>query len=99
MDNAILQQVRATPLFSSLTDEQVKCIEGGEYFEAGPGTVLATEGERTGYFVVILEGEVRVTRTYDNQEILMGVNKTGGFMGEIPLLLDAPLSATARVSK
>jgi signal transduction histidine kinase len=99
MDNAILQQVRSTPLFSGLTDAQLKCMEGGEYFEAGPGTVLATEGQRTGYFVVILEGEVRVTRTYDNQEILMGVNKTGGFLGEIPLLLDAPLSATVRVSK
>jgi CRP-like cAMP-binding protein len=99
MDQAILQQVRVTPLFSALTDAQLGCIPPGEVIEAPVGTVLATEGERTGFFHVTLEGEVRVTRTYDRQEILMGVSKPGNYMGEIPLLLDTPWPATARVSK
>jgi len=99
MDHATLQQVRTTPLFSTLTDEQLDCIKGGEVVDFPPGTVLATEGERNGFFHVILEGEVRVTRIYDRQEILMCVNKAGGYMGEIPFLLDVAWTATVRVSK
>jgi CRP-like cAMP-binding protein len=67
--------------------------------EAPVGTVLAAEGERTGFFQVILEGEVRITRTYDRQSILMGVTKAGNYMGETMLLLDIPWLAVARVSK
>ncbi len=99
MDPALLQQVRSTPLFAGLTDAQLGCIEPGEIIEAPVGTMLAREGERNGFFHVNLEGEARVTRIYDRQEILMGVGKPGHYMGEIPLLLDAPWTSTARVSK
>src|SRR5688572_13554465 len=99
MDQATLQQVRSTPLFSRLSDAQLACIEPGEVIEVSPGIVLATEGERTGFFHVTLEGEVRVTRNYDRQTVLMGVNKPGNFMGEIPLLLDVSWPTTARVTK
>lgn len=99
MTPADLQKVRSTPLFARLTDEQLKCLEDGEIIEAPLGTVLATEGERTGLFHVLLEGEVRVTRTYDRQSILMAVTKAGNFMGETVLLLDVPWLATVRVSK
>ena len=47
----------------------------------------------------ILEGEVRATRTYDRQSILLGVNKPGSYLGETMLLLDIPWLATCRVSK
>ena len=41
MDKATLQLVRATPLFSDLTDAQVECIEDGEIIEMPAGSVLA----------------------------------------------------------
>ena len=63
------------------------------------GTVLVSEGERYPFFFVVLEGEVRLTRTYDRQTVLMGVIKPGHFTGEITLLLDIPWMATARVGK
>src|SRR5262245_18300294 len=94
-----LQEVRSTPLFAKLTDEQLSCLDGGIIMEAPVGTTLATEGERTGLFHVLLEGEVRASRTYDRQSILLGVNKAGNFMGETMLLLDIPWVATLRVSK
>src|SRR5204863_8999325 len=94
-----LQQVRSVPLFAGLTEPQLSCLEPGEVIEASVGTVLAAEGERTGFFHVILEGEVRITRTYDRQSILMGVTKAGNYMGETMLLLDIPWLAAARVSK
>jgi signal transduction histidine kinase len=94
-----LQQVRSTPLFAGLTDAHLACLEAGEVIEAPVGTVLAAEGERTGFFHVILEGEVRATRTYDRQSILLGVNKPGNYLGETMLLLDIPWVAACRVSK
>src|SRR5437773_10697535 len=94
-----LQQVRSTPLFAGLTDAQLGCLEPGEVIEAPVGTVLASEGERTGFFHMLLEGEVRATRTYDRQSILLGVNKPGNYLGETMLLLDIPWVATCRVSK
>ena len=94
-----VQQVRSTPLFAKLTDEQLSCLDPGEIIEAPGGTLLASEGERTGFFHVLLEGEVRATRTYDRQSILLGVNQAGNYLGETMLLLDIPWVATCRVSK
>ena len=99
LDATALQQVRATPLFAELTDAQLDCLEGGEIIEAPRGTVLASEGERTGFFHLLLDGEIRITRTYDRQSILMAVIKPGNYTGETVLLLDIPWVATARVSK
>jgi signal transduction histidine kinase len=94
-----IEQVRSVPLFSSLTDEQLECIEPGEVIEAPAGTVLFSEGDRYPYFFVVLAGEIRLTRYYDRQEILMAVFKPGDYTGELPLLLDIPWPSTARVSK
>src|SRR5882762_816604 len=94
-----LKQVRTVPLFSTLSDEQLGCIEAGEIIEAPAGTVLASEGEQTGLFHVLLEGEVRITRVYDRQTVLMAVTKAGNYIGETMLLLGVPWLATVRVSK
>src|SRR6266581_283717 len=99
MNASELQEVRSTPLFAVLNDAQLGCLDGGQVIEAPVGTVLATEGERTGLFHVILQGEVRATRTYDRQSILLGVNKPGNYLGETMLLLDIPWLAMCRVSK
>jgi signal transduction histidine kinase len=99
MDNATLQRVRSTPLFAALTDAQLECIQPGEIIEVPAGTVLVSEGERSTDFFVILAGEIRLSRTYDRQEILMGVMKPGTFTGEISLLMEIPWLATARAAK
>ena len=99
MNPSELQEVRSAPLFAKLGDEQLGCLDGGEVIEAPAGAVLASEGDRTGFFHVILEGEVRATRVYDRQSILLGVNKAGGYFGETMLLLDIPWLAVLRVSK
>jgi signal transduction histidine kinase len=99
MDTATLQQVRAAPLFAGLDDAQLSCIEHGEVINVPGGTVLISEGEQSPFFFVVLEGEVRLTRTYDRQTVLMGVIKPGHFTGEVTLLLQIPWMATARVGK
>jgi len=98
-DKAILEQVRSAPLFAGLTDEQLKCIEPGEVIDLPAGTALISEGDKYTYFLVMLTGELRLSRIYDRQEILMGVIKPGMFTGEITLLLDVAWLVSARVGK
>src|SRR5712671_1908964 len=99
MDPATLQQIHASPLFSGLDSTQLGCIAPGEVIHLPGGSVLISEGERSPFFFVVLEGEVRLTRTYDRQTVLMGVINSGDYMGEITLLLDVAWMATARVGK
>ncbi len=99
MDPATLQELRTIPLFSTLTDEQTSCLEAGEIVQLESGKILAIEGEPLESFYVLLEGEMRVSRNYDNQAILMGVTKPGMFLGELSLLLDSPNLATVRTLK
>ncbi len=98
-DPVLLQSIRQTSLFSGLKDDQLDCIRYGEVIEVSAGTVLVEANAPAEYFFLNLEGEVRISRRYDDQEVLLGVNKPGMFMGEIPLLLDAPWHAVVRVSK
>ena len=99
MDPSTLHALQAIPLFSNLSTEQTSCFEPGEVLEFEAGKVLATEGEPLDSFYVLLEGEMRVSRNYSNQAILMGVTKPGMFFGEVSLLLDSPNLATVRTLK
>src|SRR5258707_14794175 len=99
MNATDLQQVRSMPLFSGLDDTQLGCIEPGEVIEVPAGTVLVSEGERLPFFFLVLDGEVRLSRTYDRQSILMGVIKPGNYIGEVTLMLDSPWLSTARIGK
>src|SRR5882762_1403117 len=99
MDPSTLRALQAIPLFSELSQEQTGCFEPGEVLEFEAGKILATEGEPLDSFYVLLEGEMRVSRNYSNQAILMGVTKPGMFLGEISLLLDSPNLATVRTLK
>ncbi len=99
MDASILQELQKVPLFSTLSPEQNSCLELGEIVHLEAGKVLAREGEPLDVFYLLLEGEMRVSRNYENQAILMGVTKPGMFLGEISLLLDSPSLATVRTLK
>jgi signal transduction histidine kinase len=99
MDNALLQTIRQTSLFAGLKDDELDCIRRGEVIQVPVDTVLVAENAPAEFFFLNLEGEVRISRLYGNQEVLLGVNKPGMFMGEIPLLLDSPWLAVVRVSK
>src|SRR5262245_46946559 len=78
------------PLFADLTPEERSCLDQGEIFSVPEGTMLAREGEPVNYFYVIVEGEIRVSKNFDGQEVVMAVHTPGKFFGEVPLLLDMP---------
>ncbi|SPE55792.1 Cyclic nucleotide-binding protein [Verrucomicrobia bacterium] len=99
VDDSLVERIRQMPLFAGLKDDQVDCIRLGEVIEVAPGDTLVQENAPAEFFFLNLEGEVRISRRYGNQDVLLGVNKPGMFMGEIPLLLEAPWAAVVRVSK
>jgi signal transduction histidine kinase len=99
MTTSELLQVRSLPLFSGLDETQLGCIEPGEVIKLAAGAVLVSQGDKLPCFLLVLEGEVRLSRTYDRQSILMGVIKAGNFTGETMLLLNSPWLSTVRVGK
>jgi signal transduction histidine kinase len=99
IDAATLQKVRSAPIFATLTDAQMECIEPGDVVEYPAGTVLVAQGDRFPFFGVLLEGELRLVRDYGKQEILMAVIKAGNYVGEVTLLLDIPSPSSVRVGK
>jgi signal transduction histidine kinase len=96
MEQVAFQEIRSGPLYGGLNEAQLASIESGEVIELTAGTVPASEGEHVPFFFIILDGEVRLTRFYGQQEILIGVIKPGMFMGEVMLLLGIPWLVTAR---
>jgi signal transduction histidine kinase len=99
LDPDLIQTIRQTPLFAGLKDDQLDCIRGGEVIDVSPGTLLVEANAPAEHFFLNLAGEIRISRRYDDQEVLLAVNTPGMFMGEIPLFLDAPWHAMVRVSK
>ena len=99
MDAALVQTIRQAPLFAGLKDDQLDCIQRGEIMNVPAGTTLVEGNEPAEDFFLNLEGEIRISRVYGKQEVLLAVNKPGMYMGEVPLLLGAPWQANVRVSK
>ena len=58
--------------------------------------MIAREGQPVVYFYIILEGEIRVSKNYDGQDIGMAVHAAGKFFGEVALLLDMPYFTDAQ---
>jgi signal transduction histidine kinase len=99
MDPASLQTLRTVPIFAELSEGRMSCLQPGEVIHVDAGTRLVNESEPTEFFYVLLEGELRATRNYGNQTVLLGIVKPGMFLGEIALLLDSPSGATVRALK
>ncbi|HEX6949335.1 MAG TPA: ATP-binding protein [Nitrospira sp.] len=93
MNPAELQKL---PLFAGLSPEESTCLEQGEEITVAAGELVAKEGDAVVYFYVILEGEIRVTKTYGNQKVVMAVHTAGKFFGEVSLLLDMPYFVDAQ---
>src|SRR5205085_9349072 len=80
------------------TDAEMICLDGGEIVEYAPNEIIAHAGDTADFFFVNVEGEVSHHKMYGKQEIVMGVNKPGMFMGDIFILLDIPWVSTVRTN-
>jgi signal-transduction protein with cAMP-binding, CBS, and nucleotidyltransferase domain len=57
-----LKVLRQIPLFADLRDEQLDFAQLGCDCSLQPGEILAVEGEPSGYFWVLLSGEIQCTK-------------------------------------
>jgi signal transduction histidine kinase len=78
------------PFFAQLDESQRACFSTGNEIRVKAGETLLRDGDPADAFYVMLEGELRVTKLYDDQEILLGEAVPGEFFGEIEILLDIP---------
>ncbi len=84
------------PLFAQLDDSQRACLSTGTEVHFARGEIVLREGDPSNFFHAMLEGEVRVTKFFGEQEILLATRIPGEFFGEIPILLDVPSSVLVR---
>ena len=85
------------PLFSQLDDSQRACLSTGTEVRFARGEIVLREGDQSNFFYVMLEGELRVTKFFGEQEIFLATGAPGRFFGEIQILLDVPHSVLVRV--
>jgi CRP/FNR family cyclic AMP-dependent transcriptional regulator len=86
---ALLERV---PLFAGVDHDTLARIASKmEEEEAAAGTVLTHEGRYEGYFYIVIEGTVDVSRG----GVVVDTGGNGSFFGEISLLDAGPRTATA----
>ena len=78
------------PLFAQLNESQRECLSMGTEVRVGRGETVLREGDPSNFFHVILEGELRATKFFGEQEIFLATRVPGDFFGESPILLDVP---------
>ena len=83
----IVEQLRTTPLFGGLEDEQLERLVGmGEVVDLPAGTRLIGEGDRADALYVVLAGELEVTRRSGSADIPVARVGPGSLQGEIAAL-------------
>jgi CRP-like cAMP-binding protein len=58
------------------------------------GTVLCVEGEVSSELFLIQKGRVKVSKLFDNKEVVLSIMDAGAMLGEMALLESKPRSAT-----
>ena len=85
------------PLFAQLDDSQRTCFSTGTEIRLKAGETFIRDGDPADFFYVMLEGELRATKYYGDQEIFLGEVVPGEFFAEIEILLDIPNWVLVRV--
>lgn len=79
--------------------ELTQLREFGSVRYADAGTVLAASGSAVTHVLVVSDGELELRARLDEGRATMAVVRTGGVVGDIPLLLNAPMPFDAIASR
>ena len=96
VSNRSFATVFDVPLFAQLNEPQRECLSMGTEVRFARGEIVLRQGDPSNFFCVMLEGELRVTKFFGEQEIFLATRVPGEFVGEIPILLDIPNSVLIR---
>ena len=87
----LLAQLRKVPIFSSLKDDELRCVEGVGDIQLGKDEFLVHQGEAAHFFWILLEGEIRLFQTQsEGHEGTLYKLESGNAFGEVPLLANIP---------
>jgi signal transduction histidine kinase len=75
-------------------EDRASLLEQARRVRAEAGTVVFRQGDAADGLYILLEGRLEVTRTERGEELLLGVQRPGDFVGEIALLAGEARSAT-----
>jgi CRP/FNR family cyclic AMP-dependent transcriptional regulator len=92
------QLLRTVPLFSSLTDEQLRVLSPFVQLRSYPrNTFIVRSGEETDALYVILSGRIKVLiPDEEGHEVILSVMGPHEFFGEMGLLDEQPRSASVQ---
>lgn len=97
ISDALFAQLRTTSIFSSLKDEELRCLNGLEEIHLSKGDLLVRQGEAAHNFWVLLEGELLLSQTMpDGREMEVTSIPSGNAFGELPLLANIPNAVNLR---
>src|SRR4029079_9416301 len=83
--------IRQVPLFAGLSDEQIaQLCASSRRVRAKPGDLLIREGEEGDALLIVLSGELEVTKHDGGREIALATRKAGEILGEMSLLEQWP---------
>ncbi len=68
------------PLFGQLDDSQRACFSTGTEIRLKAGETLIRDGDPADVFYIMLEGELRVTKFYGEQEIFPSGSDSRGLL-------------------
>jgi signal transduction histidine kinase len=97
-----MNELRSVPLFASLFAGEgsaaapcLPFLKEGEVLVFQAGERVVHEGDASAFYVV-LEGELRVLKEVDGQEMMLATHQTGTFFGEMAILLNNAFVASGQ---
>ncbi|MEO6910973.1 MAG: ATP-binding protein [Edaphobacter sp.] len=100
MSDALFAKLRTVPILSSLSDEELRCLEDAEEIHLPVGELLVRQGEVAHHFWILLEGGLRLVQTMaDGKEVSFAPISSGNAFGEVPLLSNTPNLVSLRVTE
>jgi signal transduction histidine kinase len=91
--------IRQVPLFSGLSDAQIEHLAAASRRISAPtGQLVIREGDQGDALLIILSGELEITKHDDGRDIALATRKAGDILGEMSLLEQWPRTASARAS-
>lgn len=91
--------LRQIPLFSELNDDQLEFLKLGRDRWMESGEILGVEGEPSGNFWVLLEGEIQCTKRLGDRHVPWDNYGPQSYFGHELIFLDQPYLATARATR
>jgi signal transduction histidine kinase len=99
MREDLFAELRTVPILSSLTDDELLCLNDVEERRLEKGEMLARQGEIAHYFWILLKGEARVFQTAaGGREVTLATIPSGNAFGELPLLSNIPNVASLQAT-